>query len=389
MFEPQFTFSPTSINNEDNFFAFAETPCVDDGVAAQFIKQKPAPLKIAPKDFYQANLLISPVHKELDGGFLQLLDDNFAGSSVDFLMTPPAPQQAEQFLPIAPEPVEKKKRATQAAKPKSAAPLNPERNFKTVYVNKEIVQNGEITLKMKTRRDQPNEAIPERLYNSIKYNIIQSANGFPENLPFVLARIRAVDAETLELVKKNNKDVLKGTVEAALTKPPRSNSNQFEGQLYVQFTEVSYHVDKREYCFEVSYFTPEDLENPILIKRSAPFKTFARKPNKKRPKNGDKSKNKKQESDDEADDSEEELIEPAPKKQKNSANYDVFVSKAEELFEFNKKLGEEERKKAMALVIQKFHQIDPVFTSTVLFPSAANSFLSFAPMQQNSAGMKF
>src|SRR5690606_382584 len=117
-------------------------------------------------------------------------------------------------------------------------------------------------------------AVPERMYSSLKYEIQLTASGqFIKNVPFILARIKVVDSKTFEVVKKNNKDVLKGVIESALTQS-NNDKHVFNGTLKVQFVDISYHHEKREFCWEIHYFTPDDLQNPIIIKRSAAFRVY-------------------------------------------------------------------------------------------------------------------
>jgi len=223
------------------------------------------------------------------------------------------------------------------------------------YIKKEDLKD--IIVKSKTRRDKPLETVPERMYSSLKYEIQLTASGpIVKNVPFILARIKVVDSRTFEIVKKNNKDVLKGIVESALTQGSQ-DKNIFNGTLKVQFMDISYHHEKREFCWEIHYFTPDDLQNPILIKRSAPFRVYARKPNQNRPK-------RKKESDSSS---------RKKKKVDQSPNFIEFCRRLEELVDFNKKLCEEERKRAMEMVFTKFMQVQqqqPLFNPyNMLIPS--------------------
>src|SRR5690606_3349556 len=88
-----------------------------------------------------------------------------------------------------------------------------------VFNNDKIIKKEElknVIVRSKTRRDKPLEAVPERMYSSLKYEIQLTASGqFIKNVPFILARIKVVDSKTFEVVKKNNKDVLKGVIESA------------------------------------------------------------------------------------------------------------------------------------------------------------------------------
>jgi len=221
-----------------------------------------------------------------------------------------------------------------------------------VFNNDKIIKREElknVIVRSKTRRDKPLEAVPERMYSSLKYEIQLTASGqFIKNVPFILARIKVVDSKTFEVVKKNNKDVLKGVIESALTQS-NNDKHVFNGTLKVQFVDISYHHEKREFCWEIHYFTPDDLQNPIIIKRSAAFRVYARKPNQKKPKrkrDSDSASRKKQKV---------ETLDQSP-------NFTEFCRRLEELVDFNKKLCEDERKRAMEMVLSKFMQVQqPLF----------------------------
>jgi hypothetical protein len=54
---------------------------------------------------------------------------------------------------------------------------------------------------------------------------------------------------------------------------------EFVGKLKVQFTNVSYHREKKEYCWKVDLYSPNDLSKIILSIKSGSFRVYARKPN--------------------------------------------------------------------------------------------------------------
>jgi hypothetical protein len=124
-------------------------------------------------------------------------------------------------------------------------------------------------------------------------------NSFEEELPFIVCKvlfyfkkkIKVIDSKNFEEILKSNKPVIKGTVEGVLD---NNNESIYTGKLKVQFTEVTYHREKKEFCFEVDLFSPKDLKNPFYTKRSSNFKVYARKPN-----SNEQKKSKKQKTNDE------------------------------------------------------------------------------------------
>ena len=138
--------------------------------------------------------------------------------------------------------------------------------------------NDKIVIEIKTRREKPNPLIPDRLYSSLKYQLKQTAKGkFCTKLPFLHSVASVVDATNYEKVKKNGNEPLKGTVEGELAKPPRT-SGEMKGELCVQFTDLSFHHDRKEYCLEINYFLPNDLKTSVLTYRTPSFRVYSRKP---------------------------------------------------------------------------------------------------------------
>lgn len=161
--------------------------------------------------------------------------------------------------------------------------FDPNREWSTVLKNGLYFKEGDdIKISSKTRCEKPCFSVPEKIYSSLKYEVIQQTT-FGTALPFLHSRISAVEAGTFAEIKKE-KPVLKGTVEGALTHPPANkhiDPSRLTGNLKVQFNsevQLSFHHFRKEICWEIAYFEPSDLHTPILIKRSAPFKVFARKP---------------------------------------------------------------------------------------------------------------
>jgi hypothetical protein len=216
--------------------------------------------------------------------------------------------------------------------------LQGERCWKMIYKQQNLLQQFNIRIFTKTRCDTPCEHVTEKMYSSLKYEIRQQITGpICAQQPFLLGRIQVVDSSTGQAIQKSDKKtVLKGVVECALTKPPGAK-DQFEiqGVMKVQFTDVSYHHKKRDFCWELRYYVPNDLDNAILVMRSAPFKVFARKPNQNK------------------------------KRKRTSTSYEDFCNRLEDLIRVSKKLKADERKTALQLVSSKLLQSDPEYMKEI------------------------
>jgi hypothetical protein len=294
----------------------------------------------------------------LEHGFMHLLDEGnslnttFNLSSPLGVCTPNYAQYEALFNPDTCGEVKESKKKC-AVKPKEEVVFDEKRTWNTVSFNEQFIKKeflDTIKVTSKTRREKPSTTVPERLYSSLKYEIGLSASlsAFTQELPFVLARIRVVDSETFEIVKKNKKDAIKGVIEGAMTQ--NGNEKDYKGFLKTQFIDLSYHHEKKEYRWEVHFFAPSDLKNPILIKRSANFRVYARKPN------VNKDKKRKCGS-----------TENVPRKK--VSKFAEFITRLDELVEFQKQnLKPEEKRRAMDLVMSKFISVDPSYVCNFLFP---------------------
>jgi len=181
------------------------------------------------------------------------------------------------------------------------------RGWQTVYSSE---SDFNIKVYCKTRCDKPSLDVEEVLYSSLKYEIKQILHG-NLNYKFLLAKIYVVDSVTGEVIQKNNNGVLKGSIQCTIVNVTESK-NETSGVLKVQFVDVSYHHKKGDFCWEISYFQPDDLDNPILKMRSSPFKVFARKPS----------------------------TEVKKRKKDEEDNYLKFTNSLEELVKYTKKIKE-------------------------------------------------
>lgn len=222
---------------------------------------------------------------------------SLSSSSSSSLTKQETKQQQETTTTMAPAPTTTTTTATTTATTTTTMAVEPEeeeeqesanRGWQTVFVDAQYHDMIHVDLTSKTRCEEPCAQVPSKMYSSLKYEIRHHASGaLCDQVAFLLARITVVDSVNFEEIKKDNRPVLKGVVESALTKPSGSaaaTKQKLYGVLKCQFTDVSYHHKKRDFCWQIGLFRPEELENPIMIMRSAPYKVFARKPatNKKR-----------------------------------------------------------------------------------------------------------
>ena len=243
---------------------------------------------------------------------------------------------------------------TEGKKKKEQSPKDTSRIWSTVFVD-DCAKNLSINVAMKTRTDKPSEYLPEKMYSSLKYEIIQKCKGsLPNNGNFLMCCAFAVDATTNEEIKKD-KPVLKGVVEAALTKQPTNKEDELESKTKVQF-DFSYHQDKRLIALELRYFLNDRLDNPIMIKRSCPLKVYARKPN--------KSKRKREE---------DKELKLKKLKESQEMEFAEFTGQLEKCFEMANKFADEEKKLAMFTIVKKFTDS---FGSDALLMSAYNGMAS-------------
>jgi hypothetical protein len=135
-----------------------------------------------------------------------------------------------------------------------------------------------------------------------------------------------------------------------------SSDLEFRGTMKVQHTDCSYHHKKSDFNWQISYFVPSDLEHPVLIKRSASYKVYARKPNQGK-------KRKRTDPKDEEEEEEEEEIQSTPLTAAPSTVdlFDDFSSRLDELVQCSKKLRPNEKRSALELVSTKLLQLDPLF----------------------------
>jgi hypothetical protein len=158
----------------------------------------------------------------------------------------------------------------------------PTRKWQLTFPKGSTLQDSDlqITLSMKIRGEEARMVVAEKLYSSHKYVMLHSITGkkVMQQYPLLVARLYVVDPmNPQDEILKNGKPIVKGASEAAVTKPSE-HSTHMQGTMKIQFTDVSYHHEKKYFAFSVKYFDPSNLEQPLMTLTSPAFRVYARKP---------------------------------------------------------------------------------------------------------------
>jgi hypothetical protein len=218
------------------------------------------------------------------------------------------------------------------------------RNWKTVVANREILKDFDVSIFVKSRKDASSETIDEKLYSSIKYDIVHKGKFIKEGY-FLLCRIQAVDAVTGEEIRKGKSTVLSGTTESAITS---GKDGIFEQKMKIQFTDVSYHHDKRQFALKCSYFLNNDTNTPILVKVSPGFMVYARKPN--------QNSGKRKRPDGRTQPSKQRKVESIAQSSSNA--FDFFAQRLDELINGLDSMNQVDKKRAMDLMLEKLFRMN-------------------------------
>jgi len=162
-----------------------------------------------------------------------------------------------------------------------------ERQWKVLYLQQPSANIKGCKIEIRTRNEEPCSVVPERLYSSLKYEIYHEipASLFDEKIAVLMAKVQIVnpDKSEEEIIKRNDGNVIiKGTSSMAPVTINQEGMDILTCRQKVQFTDVSFHHEKKFFAFKVSYFKPNNLKDPILVMLSAPFQVFARRPRKKK-----------------------------------------------------------------------------------------------------------
>eukprot|EP01080_Neovahlkampfia_damariscottae_P007330 gene7330-11649_t len=144
----------------------------------------------------------------------------------------------------------------------------------------ETFKNSQSQLILRSRKEKETDVLPERLYSSIKYELNCELKNVPSNLKFLYVKLTCVDGNSKdEILKQNKTPIISGITETGISSSVVDSKNFFTTCLKLQFNDVSYHHNKKNFAFKVSYFLNDDLKKPVLTLISPNFLVLARKPN--------------------------------------------------------------------------------------------------------------
>lgn len=352
--------------------------------------------ELSPMTFQVPNLTItipevdqSPaveIFHDMEPSFTDLLGDHENVDMLDLFVSPitTAPTSEKNV-------VEKFEQVKQILQEEETESSSNTRGW-TVIASK--LELDSLSIKLKTRRDAPTDTVPDKMYSSLKYEVHLTAIGESiRKLPFLLARATVVDSETLQKVTVNTGSVLKGDIEASMSKIPSGPTNMVKGMLKIQLnSELSYHHEKRLLCLVVEFFEPEALDSPVIISRSACVKCYARKPNKKHPKPSAKKQLTETASSSKKRKKSQEMEEPSAKKAKPSTTtqpivveqsdeFSNFKKRLDDLMDVNATLKDDVRSMCMNYMFEKFVLSDPTLARKVLMPAIVNPFAAMMASQ--------
>lgn len=260
-----------------------------------------------------------------------------------------------------------------------------------------------IHITMKIRGEEAKSLVPDKLYSSHKYVIQHHISGkvIANEYPLLVAKLCVVDPMKIEEeILKNGKPIVKGSTESAITRGSNDNG-AMQGTMKAQFTDVSYHHEKKLFAFKISYFDPSKLESPLFVLLSPSFRTYARKPTDKKDEKKTKRSGTKRSATSAAETTgiaEQQDIKqetPPEKKQKvpvatvqqqPSNAFDSFSKKLEELVALKEKLSDEDRKIASEWSVEKLLSVDPEYTMNLLL-NPEQSLQANAFLIPNSSGV--
>nr|CAG4712892.1 unnamed protein product [Naegleria fowleri] len=141
-----------------------------------------------------------------------------------------------------------------------------------------------VDIQWKTRLDPFATYLDTSLYSPIIYQFEHELELENHQHAIIVVRPSVVydDNQEIQVLNKNNQVILKGDLEIAMTAQKRNaETTVFKGHSKIQFTDSSYHHDRKAFRLVWKYYTVQDTERLIYSTISTPFRVFARKPTKK------------------------------------------------------------------------------------------------------------
>ncbi|KAG2377835.1 hypothetical protein C9374_008920 [Naegleria lovaniensis] len=237
------------------------------------------------------------------------------------------------------------------------------RHWSTVYIHPQLaLDSTQVNIYLETRDSGPrlDSTVDSELYSSIKYEMRHEIkelntvfNGEASDDLQLFCRIQIIHPDNKTEVLKNGKPILGGVIESNVS---RSNSDNSMTSMKIKFTDCSYHHGNCKFAFRVSYFIESDLDNPILIMESAPFKVLARKPSK----NKKPAQKRKKEEEEEATINAITVDSPPPSQKIKISNFEDFKQVTASVFDYIQSASDEQKKRQMINhVVTKLYSVDP------------------------------
>jgi len=150
----------------------------------------------------------------------------------------------------------------------------PKRKWMIKILDKNKIKTEvSVEINIKIRGEEASCYVPDKLYSSHKYVFEYIVRGV-EDYKLIVSKLQVIKPQTNEEIMKNDKNIVKGNIESALTKKQRG----LEGGMRIQFTSNSYHHGKGYFSLKVQFYDPNDLKNPLFYCESPSFRVYARKP---------------------------------------------------------------------------------------------------------------
>jgi hypothetical protein len=261
--------------------------------------------------------------------------------------------------------------------PNSASKQSPaffsgsNRLWKITDVNPELQsylgdEKFDVKITMKIRGEEACQYVPDKLYSSHKYVLHQElevGHRMRSKYPLLVSKIKVIHPVTKEEItnsKTPSKEIVKGDLETALTlHNAKSGAHLLQGQMKVQFTDVSYHHDKGVFAMVLRYFDPTNLDNILFAVSSPEFKVYARKPTHAgqtetlKPGKPKPSTRKRKKPAEESTPKSTPATPNSAKRSKSTRDYDVFLQKLEELSNLKDRLSDDDKRGANDRTMEK------------------------------------
>jgi hypothetical protein len=201
--------------------------------------------------------------------------------------------------------------------------------------------------------------IPEMMYSSLKYQFIHTVNIKTKDtseLEMLCCNIKVINPTTGVEVLKNNQSMILGKTQGIIMNLVHGTKSSDEQTLTckvkLQFGDCSYHYKMMHFAIRCEYFTPSNVNKPLVVAVSAPFQVFARR--------SKRSTGKRKVDLVDEDDYDFESLPPVEKKAKNTHNNTITLEQYQNAFEemlaFKQRMQMDEGRVALQFVMARLIQ---------------------------------